>query len=125
MVKPEKLQNTPSGSYYNLGVGIFDTATVSYSTVSVPMPVAMNNLGIKVFPNPVKNNLNVDITTSVPETISLCLIDESGKIYYPAVKSLKAGDNNFSINVTNLVPGIYQLSVKSGEKVYSQKCLKL
>jgi hypothetical protein len=126
MVRPVKLQSTPSGSYYNLGIGITDTATVTYPLPSVGVTyVTASELDITIFPNPVADRLNLVVTSMLPTTASLHLTNISGSVFYPANRELIAGKNAFSIDVSMLAPGIYTLCVRTGNATNVKKWVKL
>lgn len=117
MVRPVKLQSTPSGSYYNLGLGIVDTATVTFPIVSVLATQAISN--ISLYPNPATSRLGVTIHTQLPQTVRLSIITMSGAELFPANRQLTSGENSMSIDVSSLPSGNYfiRLSSLSGTKV--------
>jgi len=74
---------------------------------------------VKVFPNPVKTNLNVEITNNT-EFISLDLFDVSGKL----VLQKRITNEAISLHMKNLTRGIYFLKVSSSEKTGTYKIVK-
>ncbi len=123
MVRPVKLQSTPSGTYYNLGVGVTDSATVSYGPLDVAAIVPAINLS--VFPNPAQNNLNVVVSVDVPAVATMYMINETGQKFNAATKQLNAGDNHYSVNIANMPPGVYSLIVNTGQNTTVKKWVKL
>ncbi len=65
--------------------------------------------GIKIYPTPAKNYLKVDIPSTPNKNFLLRIIDLNGRI----VKEKKI-TNSTTVNL-NLVPGIYFVSIKSGD----------
>ena len=124
MVRPVKLQATPSGNYYNLGIGITDTATVTYNHVSVA-GVAKENLDCAVFPNPAGNYINVSINTDEPCVATLSLINVSGQQIVTGTKQLQNGVNTFSLQVSDLPAGVYAVMVTGGGQQVVKKWVKL
>ena len=125
MVRPEKLQTTPSGTYYNLGVGITDTATVTYPTVEVENKANRLAFNINIYPNPTLNYLNINVFSELSGIAELFIVNENGQILYSSNKQVKQGENKYSLNVTNLPSGSYQLVMHSNSKTYSKKWIKL
>lgn len=125
MVRPVKLQTTPSGSYYNLGIGITDSATVTY-----PLPVSIASVNeipvdINVFPNPAQHTLGVTINTIASGTMTMYIVDISGAVLFPVTRQLSAGQNGYSLDVSALPSGIYTLCVQTGSNTVVKKWVKL
>ncbi|WP_456441944.1 M28 family peptidase [Psychroserpens sp.] len=74
---------------------------------------------VKVFPNPVKANLNVEMTDN-NETIALDLFDVSGKL----VLQKSITNQPISLHMKNLPQGIYFLKVSSSKKTGTYKIVK-
>jgi len=124
MVRPAKLQSTPSGSYNNLGVGITDTASVIFPALQVADIVAPG-INLSVFPNPAQNYLNAAIHSDVNCVATLFITDEAGEKFNNATKQLAAGDNTFSLRINNLPPGVYTINVQAGATMLVTKWVKL
>lgn len=126
MVRPVKLQSTPSGSYYNLGIGQTKSATVDFPAPSVSVDVTqLQPVELTIFPNPVQNTLGVVITSCTSQDAWLQLLDMAGRVFYPAAKQLQAGRNALSLDVSGLPPGIYSLLVRTNDGIASMKWTKL
>jgi len=125
LVRPVKLQSTPSGGYYNLGVGITDTATVSYPLPHTQVVNIVAPINISVYPNPAQSYLGVTINTTMPSDATMYVVNEEGQCLNTTIKQLQTGDNYYRLNVTNLAPGIYSLMVKTGNNTIVRKWVKL
>lgn len=125
MVRPVKLQTTPSGGYYNLGIGITDTATVSYPVHSSAVAAVMPEMGLTVWPNPAHDNLLVKLNTSTADVVTMYVVNISGEQFYPVTKQLNPGENTFSLNIADLPPGIYTLCAQSEGRVVTARWIKL
>lgn len=125
MVRPVKLQNTPSGAYYNLGIGITDTATVTYPVLSVNGNASLAALDVNLFPNPAQSLLNVTLTTEKAATVHLYIADMAGHLYFPANRTIQAGDNVLSLDISTLPAGMYILGISAGDEVMTKKWVKL
>ena len=124
MVRPVKLQPTPSGSYNNLGIGVTDTAHVSFAS-SLQIAGIMPRLSVNVFPNPTSNYLNVTVNASDPVAASLTIINEAGQQMSRTTKMLNAGANTYSQNVSKYASGVYNLVLRSGDQEVVTKWVKL
>ncbi|PQJ11307.1 hypothetical protein CJD36_005760 [Flavipsychrobacter stenotrophus] len=122
-VRPVKLQSTPSGNYYNLGVGVGDSATVSFPPTYVPQET--QDLTFSVFPNPAGNYINVGVNSATSASATISIISITGAAYYVAAKQLHAGQNNYTLQVSDLSSGMYFVKINSREKVVVAKWLKL
>lgn len=123
MVRPVKLQTTPSGAYYNLGIGISDSATISFPPSSIETLTA--NMDVNVFPNPATNVLNVSVTTDMPSTATLCVVNIKGERFAMATKQLQSGTNSFSLQISDLPSGVYSVLITSEGMTVSKKWVKL
>lgn len=123
MVRPVKLQQTPSGSYYNLGIGASDSVTVSYpvavSTVANP------GLEISLYPNPTNDKLNLLLNATYNADATCSIINTAGKQMLTFFEQLKKGENTITINVANLPTGNYTLLIKTGTASVSKKWVKI
>ena len=81
-------------------------------------------LSIKVFPNPVSSELNIDYTPdNANGKLEIKLFDIVGKTVFN--KKMDAFKDPLSINVSNLAEGIYIVSITvQGKKTYTAKFIK-
>jgi len=71
----------------------------------------------KVYPNPVKNELNIHLNNST-DIDEVTLYSLSGKMIYQETKT--GSNNRISANVTTLASGMYLYSVKIKESIVAQ-----
>jgi len=125
-VRPVKLQSTPSGGYYNLGIGITDTPMyVTYPHPALQVAEVAPTVSVSLFPNPAQNYLTVTINTTASSAAQLFVINEQGQSFDMAAKQLSAGDNRYSLKVTNFAPGVYSIVVRTGNNSVVKKWVKL
>ncbi len=110
-VRPVKLQLTPSGKYYNLGIGLIDSATISFPPLQVVNTAA--TVAVNVFPNPTSGNLNVVVNANTATVATMYVVNMQGQRMNMVTKQLSNGDNAYMLNVTNLAPGMYALVVET------------
>ncbi len=80
---------------------------------------------VMIFPNPVKEKINIQISSSKPTKANLVLYDALGKVIFTSTEKLNQGANSISIPTTNMASGLYNLNVQllTGE-VLTQKIIK-
>ena len=78
--------------------------------------------GIRLYPNPSKDFINIEIPEFGKGYIYLKINDVMGKIL--AENELKAGQKNYSIDIKNLPEGTYFLNAEQGEKRFVKKFVK-
>jgi alpha-D-xyloside xylohydrolase len=76
-----------------------------------------------VFPNPVKDEINIEIQTEIPGKSQIKLFDISGRCVCRINKSLTSGKNAFSLSTTglDLNSGLYVINIHSGSDEFNQK----
>ncbi|MEI7802941.1 MAG: T9SS type A sorting domain-containing protein [Bacteroidota bacterium] len=109
MVRASRLENTPSGTYFNLSEGVVDSATVQYQNVSVNKE--LNKLmSVTVFPNPVKDEFQVaGLTNGINYQYSITGVE--GKILLTG----KINSSTKNISVKNFTAGVYLLKISNEE----------
>jgi hypothetical protein len=122
MVRSVKLQPTPSGSYYNLGLGIVDSAQVSF-----PLSIAENKLlqNLVVYPNPAGFKLNVIVELSTSKTAAIQIVNASGSLIHTDNTTLHAGTNSLSWDITKYAPGFYTIVLRTDEGTTVRKWTKI
>jgi len=115
LVRPVFLEQTPSGSYYNLGLGAIDSA-FSTSTVGIINKV-VEPLSVQLFPNPASEKFTVWIAET--NNISVELYDISGKILIKQ-QSLT---NSLELIVSGIAEGLYIVKVYANGKQSVKKVL--
>lgn len=118
MIKPVKLELTPSGKYYNLGLGIIDSAEVNYP-VGIEAYERFNNVAI--YPNPTSNTLNIQAQyTGNLDKVMLYIIDISGKTIKQYECNAKNSAIDEQINVSSLAQGNYLLKITNPKNGFSK-----
>lgn len=113
MVRAMRLEQTPSGSYYNVSLGMLDSAfSRSFNAASPELQWVRQQF--TVYPNP-SNGLIYIRHNKIPFYATAEVYDLQGRLLI--TKQLHADDNNLQI----LVSGIYILKLKTGETEQYQK----
>jgi hypothetical protein len=122
MVRAGKLQQTPSGSYVNLGIGVVDSEYIDYP---VSVKDVANNYSLKLYPNPVAEQLNVSISIQKYATAELAITDIYGRTIWQQSSRVGGNNNVITIDVAHLPAGIYMLQTNIGGQALTEKWIKL
>jgi photosystem II stability/assembly factor-like uncharacterized protein len=118
----------PAAAIYN---NLADTLQGIY-TFSTPPPLAANQGEISnhgsivcAYPNPSNSTVNVAVSLKNSGFIVAIICDVSGKfVKRIPTGNCKAGVNNFSLDLQDIVPGIYYLHLNTSEGEQSVKLLR-
>ncbi|AXY78539.1 T9SS C-terminal target domain-containing protein [Paraflavitalea soli] len=91
-----------------------DARFIYSKTVMLPLK---GKTGMLIYPNPVKDILNLTVKTTQIGQLKIEIIDNSGRLMKQEVKNILPGSNSFSIQTKELTAGVYQLIIK-GETIY-------
>lgn len=106
----------------NSGIDLF-----SYNYKRVSISNTLFDGSVDVFPNPVGNELNIDLTLKREERLQVRLADVTGKnIYDEGMRMYKAGKNKTNIPMKNMPPGnyIYYVTNEQGTTYLTGKVVK-
>jgi hypothetical protein len=107
MVRAMRLEQTPSGSYYNLSLGVPDSAFSKSFNAGVPAQQVAAPV-LTVYPNPSSGQVYV-WHNHIPFALAAWVYDLQGRLVLS--KQLQADDNSLHI----AQPGIYILKLSNGE----------
>lgn len=107
--------NPLSGTnFYRLKMVDIDNSS-TYSRIII----VKNDAGlftIQLFPNPVRDVLQVQLSVSKKESVKFSIADAAGRIVYDRKTDLQEGNNTISIPVTGYKAGMYYLIADQQEK---------
>lgn len=111
-----------STTYYRLKQVDLDGKT-SYSNV---IPLSLKDiLSWKLYPNPVKDKLTIELNLTADTKVNVQVISKDGRLLLNADKGmLSQGQQQLNFNVQNLANGTYFIRVKAGDKTYTQTIVK-
>lgn len=116
MVRAVKLQITPSGSYYNLSLGKYDTAYNDKAFVAIHDVEKKHPL--QLYPNPAQDQLTFDNEQQIISEIRI--YDVVGK----EVKHIIANNTKITINISELKRGVYFTEIKTESETVTKKFMK-
>lgn len=96
--------------YYRIKL-IEKDGTYSYSNVIVISYKPISESSMNIYPNPVKNKIQVVVNSTTDETAQLRIVDNKGQIISTRTIQLKKGTNTFELNAESLTPGIYYTDI--------------
>ncbi|MEO0527452.1 MAG: T9SS type A sorting domain-containing protein [Bacteroidota bacterium] len=88
--------------------------TYGQQTVDIHAPIYEENIGFKLYPNPVFDGV-VYVTTKRNDSKDIIIYDVFGEVV------LRDRIFTNSLNISKLVPGVYMLQVTENEKTVSRK----
>ena len=109
MVRAVKLQQTPSGSYYNLSEGISDSVYINATATTEIQNQALNAF---VYPNPSNGSINIRILNS-PNKIEINIYDLFGRIITKKKTENSSSDFIFPMQLFDLSNGVYVAEIKT------------
>ncbi|MCC6186618.1 MAG: T9SS type A sorting domain-containing protein [Chitinophagaceae bacterium] len=122
MVRPSKLITTPSGTYYNLGLGISDSATVSFPAIVSVNNISGKNYNTQCFPNPAQNYIN--IYTQLPDAtkqLHLIITDINGKKLVEKTQQVYGSEITFGEDINHLAAGVYLIQLQTNSRNIATK----
>ena len=102
-----------------------------YTDIKLAKPIVQNTVDIEditlanwevhIFPNPVKDFVNVEINGCKYTPIKITLVDINGKIIQ---QQTKAKPNKFHLNLDKIQKGIYHLILEQDHEITYKKIIK-
>ncbi len=108
--------------FYTNGSDNFDGWTAEYNINTVGIESFDKGNFISIFPNPVTEFLNIRFRTSEEQSVGLKILNLSGQTVYADRKNISGRVN---IDMSDLVPGLYVLTVETENDVIRKKITKL
>ena len=112
MVRAMKLEQTPSGSYFNLSEGISDSIYFSFTSIE---QLKNKDLNVFIFPNPANKKINLRILSKQNEPISVNIYDVYGRFVLNKIAPTISEDFILPIELNALVNGVYLIEIKSNK----------
>jgi ELWxxDGT repeat protein len=104
----------------------FDTLYFAKADEAVKAVIAPDGTGFSVYPNPVKDQLNVNLNKGFSNAgISLVITDQRGRQLYENRISGLQYSSNYKIDVSALPQGKYYLEVRTGKGIASTGFIKI
>ncbi len=79
---------------------------------------------MSIYPNPAKQNLQIDLNEVIDEEVNIYIYDTGGQMIF-SEKAAMYGEAVHNINVSEFVAGLYHILVQGEEVIYRQKFIKV
>ena len=93
-------------------------------TVTETLDIILTESGFEIMPNPVSDNLNIQLDLREANNLQIQLMHVSGQVLRQESLNLGIGQQNIEWNVANLPSGIYFINLKKDQDVISKKFIK-
>ncbi|HPT14775.1 MAG TPA: T9SS type A sorting domain-containing protein [Bacteroidales bacterium] len=90
-------------------------ANIYKSTEADPIEETAEESILKLYPNPASNLLNVEFNSTTEGTVTMRLLDMTGRLLKLAETKVAEGENTFTLNLENLPDGMYLFVIVQGE----------
>ncbi len=112
----------PNGSFEGINTKWFNVSpTGLIEDLDEKFSTQSKRANTLIYPNPVTNELNIEMSSSEESDVQLSVSDILGKEITHFNKTAIKGLNHYQINTVNLNNGLYLLHIKSKEGVTSHK----
>lgn len=104
------------------GTGINKIINLDFTNFTNPTPTKdMSTPSVfRLFPNPTGDILTIEPLFDMSEIVELSVVDVSGK----TVKTARFKEKSYNLDVKTLSAGLYFISLKQGEHIYTDKFIK-
>lgn len=123
MVKAVKLQQTPSGTYNNLSLGIKDSNSFTYPNLNINQLAVADD--ITLYPNPAQKTLNIISNTSKDIVTNITLLNIWGQEMTSIKQVIINRSTPISIDVNGYPQGVYLIQLETPNGLISQKWTKV
>jgi hypothetical protein len=123
MVRSVKLEQSHTGTYYNLSQGVFDFAVLT----GIPGNTKYTGLQFKLYPSPAQDIVNLHFALPVTGDVTYQIYDLKGSIIKTTnSRQLTAGEHLVNLDISDLSTGVYycRVSVDKYKKTRSLLILK-
>jgi hypothetical protein len=89
--------------------------------MNTPSTVTLSEFS--VFPNPSKEQVTVILNITTYDKATMNISDLSGRVLYSESTTVIPGDNQWTLSVGDLHPGIYLLHLQNGEECRTRRLI--
>lgn len=84
-----------------------------------------NNINqINIYPNPIREQLNINYSSATESETIISIMNISGKTVQQQITDVNQGANTLQMNTSSLPKGYYIISIQNNGQVHSQKFIK-
>jgi hypothetical protein len=111
-----------SSGIYRTSVPV-TTSTVIPSRVGVA-PIAKKDIGLRVYPNPAQQTLDVSLNLATSESCSVWISDIFGKAVLKETTAAASGAHKLRFDVASLASGTYLMFIRTANGTVAEKFVK-
>ncbi|MEA1898930.1 MAG: T9SS type A sorting domain-containing protein, partial [Bacteroidota bacterium] len=93
-----------------------------------PKPSSINTMSldidISIYPNPATDFINVELYSKRNEQIRYSLLDMTGRVIEQGVWNSNSSNSSFTLNLSNVIKGVYLLKLSTDERQSTFRVLK-
>jgi hypothetical protein len=82
------------------------------------------NISMRVFPNPATDNIVLEFELENQESLTTTITDAQGKVINQYKQDFLKGLNSNRVDVSELIPGMYMISMKISDNIVTQRFIK-
>jgi hypothetical protein len=101
-----------------------DGFEILYTTLSTIPEFNTDLENISIFPNPVKENLNISLKAIELQNLKICIINALGTTVYEEILNGINGELNKSLDMTKFPEGLYFVTIRSNNNLYTTKVVR-
>nr|WP_317048821.1 T9SS type A sorting domain-containing protein [Flavilitoribacter nigricans] len=84
----------------------------------------LSELDFTIFPNPARELLNIGLKATTADPLSVELFDVTGRrLYVQQLEAAAMANQQFTLRVTDLTPGMYYVLLQHGRRMGSKKLI--
>lgn len=115
----------PGKNYYRLKQVDKDGKFVYSKIVAVTNEVRTKDFSVRVLSNPVKESIQLNITSVATKQVQILITDVAGKTWLTQQQPISIGENNIAINISALPKGLLLVTVGTAEETTSKKTISI
>ena len=114
------MQDVDTGKYMITAIATDNLGATSSSSGVELIIIPDGNVEINLYPNPNDGHFAIDVASYTTETVTtLCIVNSNGKTIYNGLLNEEEYTKQFDLS--DLAPGIYILTMKTGGKIIATK----
>lgn len=122
MVRALKLQESGSGTYYNLSSGIMDSALAKKATGI--RNTASSIAKVSIYPNPTSGLFNIELSGTSKNNYTISVRDILGKLVHEENYISTSSSAKLNLDISVQPKGVYLVTIKTTETYITKRVIK-
>jgi len=111
------------GAYDPANCYTLKVTTSGNKSIEADSQAKVENCSISIYPNPAREILNIDFSSTVQGTAKMTLMNTGGQTVMQNEFRVAEGANHFMVKVGELKPGLYLVRISSNNAVFNRKIM--